>query len=191
MKYKAVIFDFFGVVCDERFWQWVSKHIPNYREHTGSYQILADKADKGDISKKEFYERIGQDAGVRGETVRREIHDEIRVHDDVVSIVRRLHKSCKTAILSNADYRALERIISEHDLREHFDEVVISTRVKLIKPDPAIFRLTCERLAVSPDEAVFIDDREANLIGAKKAGLSTILFSDALALEKALAQSEK
>ncbi len=186
MNYKAVIFDFFGVVCDERFWQWVSKHVPTYQEHTDRYQALADAADKGDISKEDFYATIGRDAGIGGDQVRQEIHDEIRIHLDVVAIIETIHRSHKTALLSNADYRELERILEENGLLKHFDEVVISTKVKLIKPDPAIFKLACKKLGVSTKEAIFVDDREANLIGAQQTGLRTILFSGGGALKHTL-----
>lgn len=55
-----------------------------------------------------------------------------------------------------------------------FDDVVDSCVVGLRKPDAAIFRLACERLGVAPEEAVFLDDMEQNVIGARAVGMDAV-----------------
>jgi putative hydrolase of the HAD superfamily len=59
-------------------------------------------------------------------------------------------------------------------LDELFDTVVDSCEVGLRKPNPAIYRLACERLGVAPERAVLLDDIESNLRGAEVAGLRGI-----------------
>ena len=44
----------------------------------------------------------------------------------------------------------------------------------LRKPDPRIYTLTCERLGVTPSEAVFLDDIGSNLKAARALGMTTI-----------------
>jgi HAD superfamily hydrolase (TIGR01509 family) len=68
-----------------------------------------------------------------------------------------------------------------------FDEIIISWEEKLIKPDPRIFKLTLQRLGVEKEEAVLIDDRIVNIIGAQKFGLHTIYFKTK---DQALAELE-
>ncbi len=64
-------------------------------------------------------------------------------------------------------------------LDELFDVVVDSSAVGMRKPDPAIFTHTLDLLGgVAPDRAVFLDDVESNLVGARRAGLRTILVGD-------------
>ena len=58
------------------------------------------------------------------------------------------------------------------------DEVVISCDVGLRKPDPAIYRLACERLGVEPSDALFLDDASAMAEGARAAGLTAIHVTD-------------
>ena len=58
---------------------------------------------------------------------------------------------------------------------ELFDEVIDSCDVGLRKPDPAIYRLTCERLKVAPEAAVFLDDTRRHVEGARQVGLQAIL----------------
>jgi epoxide hydrolase-like predicted phosphatase len=59
-----------------------------------------------------------------------------------------------------------------------FEVVIDSSEVGVRKPDPAIYHLTCERLGISPSQAVFLDDHPANVRGAIDAGLSAVLVGD-------------
>jgi putative hydrolase of the HAD superfamily len=60
---------------------------------------------------------------------------------------------------------------------EHFDHLFHSFQVGLAKPDPAFFTHIVETLGVEPQEAVFVDDLEANVRGARQAGLHGVHFS--------------
>ena len=55
-----------------------------------------------------------------------------------------------------------------------FDVIVESAVEGMRKPDPRIYRLTCERLDVDPTDAVFLDDIGANLKPARAMGITTI-----------------
>jgi putative hydrolase of the HAD superfamily len=68
-----------------------------------------------------------------------------------------------------------------------FDSVVISGEVGLRKPQPEIYQLALEGLGVVPDRAVFVDDAEPNLVGARRVGLRTVLHSDPGSTRAALA----
>jgi putative hydrolase of the HAD superfamily len=59
-----------------------------------------------------------------------------------------------------------------------FDASVISGEVGLHKPQPEIFLLACERLAVEPGESVFVDDLRENCAGAEAVGMTTVLHRD-------------
>jgi epoxide hydrolase-like predicted phosphatase len=61
-------------------------------------------------------------------------------------------------------------------LDDLFDDVVDSSEVGLRKPDPAIYRLSLERLDVQPGEAVFIDDAPGNVAGAVAVGIPSVLI---------------
>lgn len=60
----------------------------------------------------------------------------------------------------------------------HFDAMVISGREGVVKPEPAIFELLCERHGVDPADAVFIDDSAANVDAAAALGFRTVRFID-------------
>jgi epoxide hydrolase-like predicted phosphatase len=102
------------------------------------------------------------------------------VHDDVVDHIGTLRADgYLTALVTNnvregsATWRAM---IPLDDL---FDVVVDSSEVGMRKPDPAIFTHTLDLLGgIAPERAVLLDDVEGNLVGARHAGLHTILVGE-------------
>jgi len=64
------------------------------------------------------------------------------------------------------------------DIVALFDVVVESSVVGVRKPDPAFYELACERLAIEPAEAVFLDDLGINLKPARTMGMATIKVGD-------------
>jgi 2-haloacid dehalogenase len=70
---------------------------------------------------------------------------------------------------------------------DHFDGVLVSGEVKLIKPDPAIFELLVERHQVDPATAVFVDDSPANVVSAAGLGFDAIRFTSSAELRRDLA----
>lgn len=63
-----------------------------------------------------------------------------------------------------------------------FEGIVVSGRERLVKPDPAIFRLIIERYDLRPETTVFIDDSLRNVEAAEREGLRAVHFDNATAL---------
>ena len=104
----------------------------------------------------------------------------VGVHWMMVHRVRELRaEGYRTAILTNniKEWGPFWKGSIPIDL---FDLVVDSCEVGLRKPDPAIFRLTCERLGVAPEAAVFLDDTRIHVESARKVGLHAVLVADPL-----------
>ncbi|MFE3761018.1 HAD-IA family hydrolase [Streptomyces sp. NPDC059104] len=59
-----------------------------------------------------------------------------------------------------------------------FDVHVISELEGVAKPDPAIYRLTLDRLGLAGEECVFVDDHPVNLPPAAALGITTVLAAD-------------
>lgn len=68
-----------------------------------------------------------------------------------------------------------------------FDGIVISGMEGVMKPDPRIFRILCERYRLAPESAVFIDDVAANAQAASALGIQGIHFRSADQLRRELA----
>lgn len=58
------------------------------------------------------------------------------------------------------------------------DVVVDSSHVGTRKPERAIYELTCERMGVTPDETIFVDDNLDNVEAARAYGMATVHFLD-------------
>lgn len=65
------------------------------------------------------------------------------------------------------------------DLFDRFRDIVVSGDERLVKPDAAIYQLALARFGLTPGEALFIDDNEANVAAAAALGIRSILFRDA------------
>ena len=64
----------------------------------------------------------------------------------------------------------------------YMQDIVVSGRECLAKPDPAIFRLAADRFGHLPQEMLFIDDNAANIAAARQEGWQTHHFADAASL---------
>ena len=73
-------------------------------------------------------------------------------------------------VLSNASTRIMEQL-AHAPVMPFLDGHVVSAEERLMKPDPAIYRLLCERFELEPSECLFVDDNEDNCIGARVAGM--------------------
>lgn len=82
--------------------------------------------------------------------------------------------------LSNFATSTFERIVDDprFDVLHRLDGWLLSGEVGVIKPEPEIYAIACERFGVDPAEAVFIDDRADNVAAARRFGLRSIQFTD-------------
>jgi 2-haloacid dehalogenase len=66
------------------------------------------------------------------------------------------------------------------------DDVIVSGREGMAKPDRRIFELVVERFGVDPARAVFIDDKDVNVDAARGVGFHGVVFTTTEALRKDL-----
>lgn len=90
--------------------------------------------------------------------------------------------------MSNSFVGAREREQAAYGFGDLVDEIVYSHEAGMNKPDPRICALACARLEVLPEQAVFLDDVEACVAGARAFGLHAIRYRDNA---QAIAEIEK
>ncbi|MGF1645787.1 MAG: HAD-IA family hydrolase [Kineosporiaceae bacterium] len=88
---------------------------------------------------------------------------------DLVRAVRA--RGLRTAVLSNS----WGEHYPEDVFAREFDEVVVSGRVGLRKPQPEIFRLVADRLGLDVGSCVLVDDFDVNVRAAQAAGMAAVL----------------
>jgi len=69
---------------------------------------------------------------------------------------------------------------------EWFDGVLVSGEERMIKPDPAIFRLLLDRFGLDPGATFYIDDSPANVAAADRLGFDAVRFTSPAQLRRDL-----
>ena len=109
------------------------------------------------------------------------------VYHGTVEIVRRLKREgWPIYLLSNFSAEKFPLMQKRYDFLDLFDDMIISGEHNLIKPDPAIFQLTLERIGRKAGECLFVDDSLPNIEVARKMGFHTIHFQSPEQLERDL-----
>lgn len=170
---KAIIFDYFGVISSDDYWKFVKadKNMEN------NFQQLAADVNLGKISWQKLVDETAARIGKSTQEVDAMFASQ-RINPAMLALIAQLHKSYKTALLTNANHEFLEPIIKEAGLSELFDVVTMSSHIGATKPEAQIFHHTLEQLGVKPEGAIFIDDVLRNVEGAKALGMQAIYYQD-------------
>lgn len=155
-----------------------------------------DGAEVGTITLEEVHARLGNALAIDAGRVSEIMEVFWRVYlgtpnTELVQWARQLRPRYKTGILSNSGVGAREREQAAYGYEDWVDVLVYSHEVGMLKPDPRIYALCCERLGVLPAEAVLVDDLEVNVAAARDAGLHAVHFTGdtvGLANQRAIAE---
>jgi putative hydrolase of the HAD superfamily len=134
---------------------------------------LLEALEVGRLTEAEYERRLGTVLGVAPEGLVDRLFALMKPDETMIAGVRAARRAgVRTGLLSNSwgDDR-----YDREQLAELFDAWVISGEVGLRKPDPAIYALVAERLELSPDACVFVDDLPGNLKPAAAIGMATVL----------------
>lgn len=147
--------------------------------------------DQGTIDTDYAVKRAASRIGTTDDDVRSvltHLYSSLEPIPETISLIKRVEKhDHRLFCLSNMPAPTIEYLEDRYDFLELFDHSVISSRVKMAKPDEEIFRHLLDHYDLTPEETVFIDDSEKNIAAAKAFGINTIHFSDASDCEEKLA----
>ena len=100
-------------------------------------------------------------------------------YDYAIPWIEELHgRGLQVLYLSNFSEKALRECPSVLDFVPHTDGGIFSCKVKLTKPDPAIYKLLLERYGLRAEECVFLDDTLRNVNAAEALGIHGIHFQN-------------
>ncbi|KAF1067190.1 MAG: Alpha-D-glucose 1-phosphate phosphatase YihX [Pseudomonas citronellolis] len=88
--------------------------------------------------------------------------------------------------LTNWSAETFPVALQRYEFLSWFEDIVVSGREKLKKPDPAIFQLLLQRAALEPAATVFIDDSPRNVAAARALGIQALHFTSAAQLRQDL-----
>ena len=88
--------------------------------------------------------------------------------------------------ITNFAADTFEECLRHYPVLGRFQDIVVSGREGILKPDPAIYRLLLDRNGLDAARCLFIDDSAPNVRGAQAVGMRAHHFRDAATLETAL-----
>ena len=149
-----------------------------------------DERQTGKISMKQYYESVARALkieDVAGFEKRWEslMEKHIEPNTTVISLIKYLKSNYKIIAFTNVSKDA-EEIRIKKGIYDYFDLKLISCDEGMKKPDEDFYKLLIERSTLKPNELIFIDDSETNLLVAQKLGIKTIHFQNARQLKKDL-----
>lgn len=86
------------------------------------------------------------------------------------ALARLKARGLKLAVASNSVRNTVVTMMDRANLARHLDVMLSNEDVSRSKPDPEIYRTAMERLGVTPDEALIVEDNEHGIKAARASG---------------------
>jgi putative hydrolase of the HAD superfamily len=187
VKIKAVILDYGEVLSHPPTAEEWGRMANVFDVDPGQFRPLWNRNrgdyDRGDLSLETYWSRLAEDAGVtlKPEQLNKlsqwDVEMWAHINPTMVDWLKQMRSSgVKTGLLSNMPVDMIRYARQQFAWLKHFDHQTFSAEVRVIKPDAAIYQHSLDGLGVAPSEALFVDDRESNIDGARALGLSAIQF---------------
>ena len=188
LQINAVLFDYGQVLSkgpNSTAWDRMRKMIGASSEvFTRAYWDARHDYDRGTLNGTAYWKDVAKSAGHAGlqetdleELYRTDVDLWTDLNEPMVAWARDLQRrGIRTGILSNIGDRMETGILEKLDWICNFDHCTWSHRLNMAKPDLAIYQHAAEALATKPEHILFIDDRQDNIDGARKAGMVAVQY---------------
>jgi len=198
---KAVLFDFDGVLTlDETGTESICKYISSvtgidrsifekeYRKH--NEELLLGELEHEEMWT-ELCEEIAQDIDIK---ILYDSFINTPINFEMFELVYALkHNKIKIGMVTDNKADRIKTIVDHHQWIDIFDGIAISAEVGSGKSEINIFNEIFQMLDVNPNECIFIDNSEANLIVPKRLKVTTLFFdhkkNDIVTLRKELLEA--
>lgn len=195
MKIEAILFDLGKVLVDFDFATGVDAlHSCCSVTREQFEDVLWDKQwirryERGEISTQEFHTHLCQSASLRMEFPEFcQTWTSVFLPDLIVSekLLAALKQRYPLILVSNTNEAHVEFIREKYRVFEYFDHLILSNEVGALKPDPKIFEHAI-KIAGRPSQTLFFtDDREENILAARRLGIHAHQFVSESKLIEAL-----
>ena len=187
MKYKAIIWDFGGVITSSPFDAFNEFEEVNGLPKDIIRTINSENPDmnawaqfeSNSITIDQFDDLFLKEAKAKGFDIKgRDIIKLLKgsIRENMVSFLRELKADFKLGCITNNVKPSSEENtdIETKEAMSIFDHVIESSIVGIRKPNPEIYMMSCDALNVSPDQCIYLDDLGINLKPARELGMTTI-----------------
>ncbi len=102
----------------------------------------------------------------------------MRYSEGIIPLIQDLKKQgYKLYVLSNMTRHFIEREY-KFPIFTYFDGIIYSAPIKMVKPNPEIYKYLLDKYSLVAEECLFIDDIKENLAGAARFNIKTFQFKD-------------
>lgn len=197
MDIEAVIFDYGGVLSTDQ----PAPDRARVEALAGgpkvwpAYWALREAYDLGQLTAEQYWRQVGDQIGQPMDPER--IRGLLAADTDgwshpnlpVVRWAEALAAAgVRIGLISNMPHELADHVRHRQAWMPAMEWMTFSCDVGTVKPDPAIYRHCLDGLGIQPEAAVFIDDREENIVGAGALGLRGFWYTGAAALAADVAE---
>lgn len=195
MTRPTLIFDLGGVLVHIRYNRFIETlGLDHDMDEASLLKTLSPDGhlyESGKISTEEFFARIKR--------VFKNKYDQPLLHrawyailaeevDGMRQLVENVSRHEPVYLLSNTNELHFEYALKNYPVLGLFTHHFVSYRIGAMKPSAEIYRHVIRSLGKKPDELLFVDDTEKNVLGARNAGMRSELFRDAERLRNTLGE---
>jgi putative hydrolase of the HAD superfamily len=182
---KTIIFDYDGVIKKSQKFSLdiidlYKISVEEYEKFIPHLKPIIEKFDKGLINEDKFWMEFSDTMGrvvpeKCEEKIRKMYKDKFVFSPEVIELIKKLKREgFRLSILSNMFPYQVETI-KEMGGCSLFDDIFFSCEKKLKKPNLEFYELAIKEMDVKPQECLFVDDKEENILPAEKLGMKTVL----------------
>jgi beta-phosphoglucomutase len=177
--FAGVVFDLDGVIVDshplhKQAWRAFLGSIGKQISETDLDFILEGRRRRdilihflGELSDTEIREY-----GNKKDEYFRQASSELEPVAGTVEFIRKIRTAgLRVAVATSASRHRAQWTLEQLKIADFFEEVITGDDVVQSKPDPAIYQLAAERLSISPERLVAVEDSVCGVHSAKSAGL--------------------
>ncbi len=173
---KLYMFDCFGVLIGELAPIWFSKRYPP-EEAIQLKDFYFNSADSGEKDMKTLISDLSTGLNIERDVIVKEFEEIFTINYELFDYLKVLKKRGNDIILvSNAPEGLVESIFSSFDLYKYFDNVFVSWKYKMIKPNLEYYKLCLSINNGTYDKVFMIDDNQNNLNNLESIGVTPIHF---------------
>ncbi len=181
---EAIVFDFDGTILDTEtpdFQTWQEIYRGHGVELPQDVWLQCVGGGTGEFAPDDYLEELlGRDIDrqrLRTER-RKQFLDRVRVEPIMPGVLELIdaadRRGVRLAVASSSDRKWVATHLQRLGLLGRFAAIVTADDVERVKPDPALYRLAAQKLAVRPERAIAIEDSYNGMLGAQRAGLRCV-----------------
>lgn len=172
---QAIFFDCFGVLTADRWKEFVTT-LPEAQHEPASE--LNRAYGRAQLSKAEFVRAIEELTGKQPDDIDQLLDNEMTKNTELLELIGTLKPKYKIGLLSNVGSNWIRERFLTPDEQKLFDDFTFSYEVGMAKPDPRVFEVAAERLGVTPEASVLVDDVEYYGDIARAVGMQFVLYQN-------------